>query len=172
MVILTCVFNRFSSQQATHCLKESSIAQFSRTRVIPPSSEVIHCSYKAIAHLTKEWQSEEEQESRKLKHQAAKFLLVGPDLYKKYFTQPLLRCVRPTETDYILREIHEGICDSHFGARSLSQKALRQGYHWPTMMSDAVQLVQTCERYQRTSNLVHTPTTKLTHLASPYPFAG
>ncbi|XP_052192778.1 uncharacterized protein LOC127801573 [Diospyros lotus] len=124
-----------------------------------------------VAHLTKGWLPEEELESRKLKRQAAKFLLVGSDLYKKSFTQPLLKCVGPVEADYILREIHEGICGSHIGARSLSQKALRQGYYWPTMMSDAGHLVQTCERCQKTSNLVHTPAAELTHLASPCPFS-
>ena len=82
-----------------------------------------------IAHLTKGWLLEEEQESQKLKRQATKFLLVGPDLYKKSFTQLLLRCVGPFEAYYILREIHKGICGSHIGARSLSQKALRQGYY-------------------------------------------
>ncbi|XP_052182038.1 uncharacterized protein LOC127794822 [Diospyros lotus] len=124
-----------------------------------------------VAHLTKGWLPKEEQESRKLKHQAAKFLLVGSDLYKKSFTQPLLKCVGPVEADYILREIHEGICGSHIGARSLSQKALRQGYYWLTMMSDAGHLVQTYERCQKTSNLVHTPVAELTHLASPCPFS-
>ena len=38
------------------------------------------------------------------------------------------------------------------------------------MISDVVQLVRTCERCQRTSNLVHTLAAELTHLASPYPF--
>ncbi|XP_052176660.1 uncharacterized protein LOC127790964 [Diospyros lotus] len=56
----------------------------------------------------------------KLKRQAAKFLLVGSDLYKKSITQPLLKCVGPIEADYILREIQAGICGSHIGARSLS----------------------------------------------------
>ncbi|XP_052199594.1 uncharacterized protein LOC127806386 [Diospyros lotus] len=39
-----------------------------------------------VAYLTKGWLPEEEQESRKLRCQAAKFLLVGSDLYKKSFT--------------------------------------------------------------------------------------
>ncbi|XP_052203997.1 uncharacterized protein LOC127809273 [Diospyros lotus] len=73
-----------------------------------------------IAHLTNGWLPEEEQESRKLKRQAAKFLLIRSDLYKKSFTQPLLKCVGLVEADYILREIHQGICGSHIGARSLS----------------------------------------------------
>ncbi|XP_052185223.1 uncharacterized protein LOC127796857 [Diospyros lotus] len=44
-----------------------------------------------VAHLTNVWLPEEEQETQKLKRQDAKFLLIGSDLYKKSFTQPLLK---------------------------------------------------------------------------------
>ncbi|GFZ06995.1 hypothetical protein Acr_18g0011650 [Actinidia rufa] len=52
-------------------------------------------------------------------------------------TGPLLRCLRPEEAEYVLREIHEGICGNHSGARSLAKKIIRQGYFWPTMERDA-----------------------------------
>ncbi|GFZ00544.1 hypothetical protein Acr_14g0001790 [Actinidia rufa] len=39
--------------------------------------------------------------------------------------------------EYVLREIHEGVCGNHSGARSLAKKAVRQGYFWPTMERDA-----------------------------------
>ncbi|XP_052204113.1 uncharacterized protein LOC127809393 [Diospyros lotus] len=74
-----------------------------------------------VAHLTNGWLPEDEQESRKLKRQAAKFLLIRLDLYKKSFTQSLLKCVGAIEANYILREIHEGICGSHIGARTILQ---------------------------------------------------
>ena len=38
------------------------------------------------------------------------------------------------------------------------------------MMADSEQIVRTCERCQRTSNLVHLPAVRLTHLATPCPF--
>lgn len=100
---------------------------------------------------------ESDLEAQELKRRAQKFILVNEELYKRSFTQPLLKCVRPREADYVLREIHEGICGSHIGARTLYQKALRQGYYWPTMVSDAEQLVKKCERCQRVSNLIHVP---------------
>ncbi|XP_052185272.1 uncharacterized protein LOC127796906 [Diospyros lotus] len=88
---------------------------------------------------------------------AQKFILINEELYKRSFTQPLLKCVRPREADYILREIYEGICGSHIGAWTLYQKALRHGYYWSTMVFDAEQLVKKCERCQWVSNLIHVP---------------
>ncbi|XP_052189979.1 uncharacterized protein LOC127799798 [Diospyros lotus] len=110
-------------------------------------------------------------EARELKRRAQKFILINEELYKRSFTQPLLRCVRPRKANYVLREIHEGICGSHIGARTLYQKAFRQGYYWLTMVSDAEQLVKKCERCQRVSNLIHVPSAMLTHLVQPCPFA-
>ncbi|XP_052177558.1 uncharacterized protein LOC127791614 [Diospyros lotus] len=114
---------------------------------------------------------ESDLEARELKRKAQKFILINEKLYKRSFTQPLLRCVRPREVDYVLREIYEGICGSHIGARTLYQKALRQGYYWPTMVTDAEQLVTKSERCQRISNLIHVHSAMLAHLVQPCPFA-
>ena len=62
---------------------------------------------------------------------------------------PYLRCLRPDEADYVLREIHEGVYGNHSGKMSLAQKALRQGYYRPTMQKDSVELVQKCDKCQR-----------------------
>ena len=43
-------------------------------------------------------------------------------------TPPFLRCLDEDDADYVLREVHEGVCKNHSGARSLAHKALRQGY--------------------------------------------
>ena len=43
----------------------------------------------------------------------------------------------PDEADYIMREVHEGICENHLGARLLVHKLIRPGYYWPTMQKDA-----------------------------------
>ncbi|XP_022891957.1 uncharacterized protein LOC111406817 [Olea europaea var. sylvestris] len=46
---------------------------------------------------------------------------------QRSFSSPLLRCVRGEEANYILREVHEGVCGNHSGGLSLAQKILRQG---------------------------------------------
>jgi len=124
-----------------------------------------------ISYLKEGKLPDNDVEAREVKRRAQKFVLINEEMYKRSFTQPLLKCVRPREADYILREIHEGICGSHIGARTLYQKALRQGYYWPTMVSDAEQLVKKCEKCQRVSNLIHVPSALLTHLIQPCPFA-
>ena len=74
--------------------------------------------------------------TRKLKVQASQFVLIKDVLYKKGFSCPYLRCLVPEEAKYVIREVHEGICGNHLGARSLVHKLIRAGYYWPTMQKD------------------------------------
>ncbi|RVW53334.1 hypothetical protein CK203_088507 [Vitis vinifera] len=69
--------------------------------------------------------------------QAARFTLIGGHLYKRSFTGPYLRCLGHSEAQYVLAELHEGICGNHSGGRSLAHRAHSQGYYWPTMKKDA-----------------------------------
>ena len=45
-------------------------------------------------------------------------------LYKHSHTGPYLLCVHPEVVEPLLEELHEGICESHMGGRSLAHKAL------------------------------------------------
>ena len=54
-------------------------------------------------------------------------------LYKRSFSGPYLLCVHPELTESLLEELHEGICGSHTGGRSLAHRAITQGYWWPNM---------------------------------------
>uniref|UniRef100_A0A2N9FH63 Uncharacterized protein n=1 Tax=Fagus sylvatica TaxID=28930 RepID=A0A2N9FH63_FAGSY len=92
-------------------------------------------------------------------------------LYKKSFSLPYLRCLAPDEANYVLREIHEGVCGNHSGARALQRKVVRAGYYWPSMQADASRFVQHCDKCQRFANLVHSPPTALVPMTAPWPFA-
>ncbi|GKV48210.1 hypothetical protein SLEP1_g55036 [Rubroshorea leprosula] len=87
------------------------------------------------------------------------------------FSLPLLRCLNPYEAEYALREVHEGVCGSHMGARTLAHKVLRQGYYWPNMYKDATHFVQRCLKCQFFAHLTHQPAEELTTLVAPWPFA-
>ena len=50
---------------------------------------------------------------RKLKVQASQFVLIRDVLYKRGFPRPYLRCIVPEEVEYVMREVHEGICGNH-----------------------------------------------------------
>ena len=65
----------------------------------------------------------------KLITRLARFALLRGTLYKRGFSAPLLKCIGKEDADYVLREVHEGICGNHIGARALSGKTLRQGHY-------------------------------------------
>ena len=54
--------------------------------------------------------------ARKLKVQGSRFVLIKDILYKRGFSRPYLRCLGQEEADYVMREVHEGICGNHSGA--------------------------------------------------------
>ncbi|XP_059431476.1 uncharacterized protein LOC132164979 [Corylus avellana] len=90
---------------------------------------------------------------------------------KRGFMLPLLKCVSKEEGDYILKEIHEGICGSHSRARILAHKAVRAGFYWPNMSRDSANIVKNCDKCQRFANITHQPPEDLSAISSPWPFS-
>ncbi|RVW67544.1 hypothetical protein CK203_062360 [Vitis vinifera] len=111
------------------------------------------------------------KQAHKIRVQAARFTLIGGHLYKRSFTGPYLRCLGHTEAQYVLAELHEGICGNHMGGRSLAHRAHSQGYYWPTMKKDAAAYVQKCDKCQRYAPIPHVPSAALKSVSSPWPFA-
>ena len=70
---------------------------------------------------------EEPKQAHKTRVQAARFTLIGGHLYKRSFTGPYLKCLNHSEALYVLAELHEGVCGSHSGGRSLAHRAHSQG---------------------------------------------
>ena len=62
---------------------------------------------------------EVKEEARKLKVKSARYILMDEVLYKRGFSQPLLRCLAPNEANYMLREVHEGACGNHSDRKSV-----------------------------------------------------
>ena len=82
------------------------------------------------------------KEALKLRTRYARFTIHQGALYKRGFFTPVLKCIAGGDADYVLREVHEGVCGNHIRARALAGKVLRQGYYWPTMLRDATKLVR------------------------------
>ena len=101
--------------------------------------------------------------ARKLKVQATHFVLIKNVLYKRGFFQPYLRCLILKKANYVMREVHEGVCGNHSGSRSLVHKLIRMGYYWPTMQKDAISYVKVCDNYQRFASLIRQPVEELIH---------
>nr|XP_016496214.1 PREDICTED: uncharacterized protein LOC107815202 [Nicotiana tabacum] len=68
-----------------------------------------------------------------LRKKAARYYLHQGNLYRKMFGGPLARCLGPSQTEYIMREINEGHCGNHARGRSLVKTLIRAGYYWPKM---------------------------------------
>ena len=79
------------------------------------------------------------KEASKLRARSARFTIHRGALYKRGFSTPILKCVGKEDTNYVLREVHEGICGNYIGARTLAAKTLRRRYYWPIMLKDATE---------------------------------
>ena len=63
-------------------------------------------------------------------------------LYKRSFFGPYLLYIHPEASKLLLKELHEGICGSHTGGRSLSHRAITQDFWWPNMQKEAQEYVK------------------------------
>ena len=70
------------------------------------------------------------KEAAKIRARSSRFTNHKGSLYKRGFFTPFLKCIAGEDTEYVLREVHEGICGNDIGARTLAGKILRQGYYW------------------------------------------
>ena len=106
-----------------------------------------------ISYLKDENLLEGKDEAKRLRVRSTRYVLLNDVLYKRGFSQPYLRCLSLDEANYVLREVHEGACRNHLGARSLIHKVVRVGYYWPTMQVDAKAYVKVCDQCQQCSNI-------------------
>nr|KYP64913.1 Gypsy retrotransposon integrase-like protein 1 [Cajanus cajan] len=123
------------------------------------------------AYLTGGIAPTEPAEAKRLRTQASRYVVIAGQLYKRGFSTPLLKCLNPAEADYVTREVHEGICGLHSGARTTVSKLLRAGYYWPTMNTDCAAFIKRCQPCQKHGNLIHQPAEQLHCIPPAWPFA-
>nr|GEW38080.1 reverse transcriptase domain-containing protein [Tanacetum cinerariifolium] len=121
-------------------------------------------------YLTEGVLLEEKKKARTVRCKAGRYTLISKVLYKKSFLGLWLRCVGPLQANYVQREIYEGSCSMHAGPRSVVAKALMLGYFWPTMHTDAINLIRKCKDCQVHHPVPKNPQEKLTPITSPWPF--
>ena len=114
----------------------------------------------------------EKGEVDKVWRKAPRFwLFEDQKLYKHSFSRPYLLCIHPKAMELLLEELHEGICGSHTGDRSLSHQAFTQEYWWPNMQREAWEYTKKCDQCQKFAPNIHQPRGVLNPLSSPWPFA-
>ena len=109
--------------------------------------------------------------NEKEKAQSAIFSLIDGQLFKRSLNGPYLKCLTNEQGQYVLAELHKGICGNHLGGRTLAHKAHTQGYYWPTMKSDAADYVRKCNCCQRQAPILRSSAQNLRSISSPRPFS-
>lgn len=72
-------------------------------------------------------------EARKIRLSKARYFIYNRDLYRTMENWALLKCIRKEEGNYILGEMHEGICGPYIEINALVRKIMHFGYFWLTI---------------------------------------
>ena len=184
------LFTKFIQVQVRHVLRAENLRAYALAKLVTASQEdldrlvpVEHLpeplvnvddeevpSVMSEPSLMDEILSSHPKEASELKTRSARFTIHRGTLYKRGFSTPILKYVGKEDANYVLKEVYEGICGNHIGARSLAAKTPRQGYYWPTMLKDTTELVKKCKICQEHARISHLPSELLTSITSPWPF--
>ncbi|XP_076945919.1 uncharacterized protein LOC143617155 [Bidens hawaiensis] len=91
-----------------------------------------------LAYLSSGTLPEEKSVAQKIRHKALSYQVQDGLLYRRSFLGSLLGCVDAEDANYLIREIHEGICGLHACPRMIVDKLMNAGYYWPGMHMDVV----------------------------------
>ncbi|KAL5560229.1 hypothetical protein UlMin_036440 [Ulmus minor] len=64
-------------------------------------------------------------EARMLRMRAARYTYLAGQLYKRGYSNPILKCITTDQGLYVMQEIHEGVCGNHAGKMSFLHKIVR-----------------------------------------------
>ena len=111
-----------------------------------------------VLFLKEDIPPKEKSEANKIRRKAPRFWLSEDQkLYKRSFSGPYLLCIHHEVSELLLKELHEGICGSHIGGRSLSHRAITQGYWWPNMQKEVQEYMKKCDQCQRFAPIRRSP---------------
>lgn len=108
----------------------------------------------------------DQKERWQLQKKSRQILYIDDKLYRRVFTQPLLKCLRAVEVEYVMVEIHEGCCGQHFEHMNSARKILKADYYWPTIKISTSNYVRRCERCKKCVDIPCTLVNELHSLAS------
>jgi ribonuclease HI len=98
--------------------------------------------------------------------------VIGSELYRKAASMGILmKCILRSEGLQLLAEIHSGECGCHAASMNLVGKAYRSGFYWPTVVTDAKDLVKRCKGCQFFAKQQHVPAQAPRTSPPSWPFA-
>nr|GEY42440.1 reverse transcriptase domain-containing protein [Tanacetum cinerariifolium] len=140
--IASTSFAHLSKQVLVEVLKDKSIKEKEVTTVVEEDGPT--WMIPIVEYLKEGTLLSDRKMARKLRIKARQYELMEGILYRRSFLTPWLRCDRPIQAEYMIREIHEGSCSMHVGPRSVVPKAIRLRYYCPTMHWDAHDMIRKC----------------------------
>jgi hypothetical protein len=114
---------------------------------------------------------EEESEAERIVRQATGYCIKDGDLYRRRPSGVALKCISTHEGQELLRDIHTGECGHHSSAGTLAGKAYHSGFYWPSVLSDAAEMVKRCEACQFHAKQIHQQAQELQTIPFTWPFA-
>jgi transposase InsO family protein len=114
---------------------------------------------------------EEESEAERIVHRASGYCIKDGDLYRRRPSGVALKCISSHQGQELLRDIHAGECGHHSSAITLARKAYRSSFYWPSVLSDAAEMVKRCEVCQFHAKQIHQPVQELQTIPLTWPFA-
>nr|XP_020191806.1 uncharacterized protein LOC109777599 [Aegilops tauschii subsp. strangulata] len=79
-------------------------------------------------------------------------------------------CISEEQGRELLADVHGGDCGHHSSSRTLAGKVFHCGFYWPTALSDAAEVVQSCEACQFHAKQIHQPVQGLQTIPLSWPF--
>ncbi|XP_072071625.1 uncharacterized protein [Arachis hypogaea] len=137
---------------------DTQTSALSQLTLKKPSIELL--SITSINHL-RDWRTpfleyintgivpRDELNPQHFRRKASLYTNIAGELYRRSFSQPLLKCLNKDEAKEVMDEVHEGVCGNHIGGRALAAKIIRTEYYWPTMKRDCITKVKTCDKCQK-----------------------
>ncbi|XP_022031845.1 uncharacterized protein LOC110932901 [Helianthus annuus] len=115
--------SKLAATSFKHLAKEVRIEVLSNPSVPLKQVNIVEMS-PIIMYLQHGKLPEEKAEARKIQNKALNYEMADGILYQKSFMGPLLRCVDKTDAQYMVREIHKGLCGIHAGPRMVVAKIM------------------------------------------------
>jgi hypothetical protein len=75
----------------------------------------------------------DKSKARSLKLKAVKYCIINQNLFWKDPGGILLKCIDEDESNWIMTDLHKGVCGGHQYWKATTYKILRVGYYWPTL---------------------------------------
>ena len=69
-------------------------------------------------------------------------------LYRRGVDSILCHCLTHEEAELVPNDFHGGVCGGHLSGLSTTQKIFREGYFWPSVFKDYVNVVKKCHPCQ------------------------